>query len=428
MENPIPESLIISHRLNLPKPLGEYNALKFIEEKLSKNKIFKLENIYLPDYPYYNYIPASVDYISFSTEFLTSYTPYQPEISQGLLQVLFEYQSLLCELTGMDVINASMYDHSTALSEALIMSMKYTGRNKVIIPYFMRKKRKEVIYTYLSPFNVKIEEYKINFENGKINLEDFLSKIDNETAAVYVEYPNYFGVIDDNFLKIADEIHSKNSLYIVGIEPISLSILKEPGSFGADIVVGEAQHLALNPYYGGPSLGILGCREEIKLVHLLPGRIVGATTTLDNSRLGYVLALQAREQHIRREKATSNICTNESWLAVRAAIFISLYGIDGLKRLAGKIFKNTKILAEKISKIDGIEVLFKNSVLYKNLLIKFNYDVEKIYTELLKSEIIFGNKIYRDFNELTNSLLVGVNVFNNEDSIDFLCKSIKEII
>jgi glycine dehydrogenase subunit 1 len=423
--DPVPEKIKLNRRLNIPSAMGELGALNFILEELSKNRIVDIKYCFSPEYPYFSYIPAAVDYVSLSSELVTSYTPYQAEASQGNLQILFEFQSLICELTGLDIANASMYDHSTALAEALLMAIKYTGRKKVLIPYFMRKKRKEVVYTYLRPHGIEIYEY--NFNEGKIDIADIELNIKN-SAAVYVENPNYFGIIDTNVLKISEIIHKEDSLFIAGIEPISLGIIKEPASYGADIAVGEAQNLAISPFFGGPSLGILAIKNDQKLLRLLPGRLVGATTTIDGKKLGFVLALQTREQHVKREKATSNICTNESWLAVRVAIYLCLLGKEGLKRLAARILLNTKTFIEKLSKINGIVSPLFNSSYFRNFVIKLNtIEPDLLRKELINKGILFGKSL-KELKGYENCLLLGINEMQDESVYDNVCKEINNLI
>jgi Glycine cleavage system protein P (pyridoxal-binding), N-terminal domain len=424
--DPVPEVLKIKARLNLSQRLGEFESLKIIEKSLSKNRLIDVEKSFIPDYPYYSYIPAAVDYLSSVSELLTSYTSYQAEISQGLLQILFEFQSLICELTGMDVANASMYDHSTALSEALLMAIKLTDKKKVLIPKFMRKERKQVVYTYLRPHNIEIYEYHID-EKGFMDLEEIENNI-KDSAAFYAENPTYFGIIDPHILNVDEIVKKNNAIFIVGAEPISLGLFREPVDYGADIVIGEAQHLAINPYYGGPSLGFIACRNDLKLIHSMPGRIVGMTSTLDGSNEGFILALQAREQHIKREKATSNITTNTSWLAVRAAIYISLLGKTGLKRLAVRIFNNTKILIQQLQKIHFANVLFPDSVHFRNVLVKINKDANEIINKIYSAGYAFGKNLSKDFPEFVDCLLLGVNELHNKEAIIAACKTFEEFL
>src|SRR5579875_150041 len=377
----IQDKIKLHRRLELPNPMGEFEALTFMEKKLRSNRVIHPSKVFNPDPPYFTYIPAAVDYLSSATELLTSYTPYQAEVSQGLLQILFEYQSLICELTGMDVCNASLYDHATALCEALRMAIRYTERQRILIPKYMRPERKEVLKTYFMNSGLEIEEYPIEKDTGMADVSYIESK-SKDIACVYAECPSYFGIIDENLPEIAKLAHDRGGLFIAGIEPISLALIREPGSYGSDIVVGEAQHLAINPFYGGPSLGIIACKEDLKLVHLMPGRIVGATTTQDGSRIGFSLVLQAREQHIKREKATSNITTNQSWLAVRAAIFLTLLGKTGLKKLAGKILYNT-IELKMILQKRGFQIPFANSSHFRNILVSVK-GMKRLHEELLR--------------------------------------------
>jgi Glycine cleavage system protein P (pyridoxal-binding), N-terminal domain len=289
----------------------------------------------------------------------------------------------------------------------------------------MRKKRKEVIYTYLKPHDIEIYEY--NFKEGKIDISDIELNAKN-SAAVYVENPNYFGIIDTNAFKISEIVHNEGSLLIAGIEPVSLGIIREPASYGADIAVGEAQHLAINPFFGGPSLGILAIKNDQKLLRLLPGRLVGATTTIHGDKIGFVLALQTREQHVKREKATSNICTNESWLAVRVAIHLCLLGREGLKRLATRILLNTKTFIEKLSKIDGIISPLFDSYYFRNFVIKLeNFDSVLLRKELLKRGILFGKSL-NEFKNFEKCILLGVNELQNYDDYEKVCNEIFDII
>ncbi len=421
----IPEEVKVKKELNLPRRMGEHRALSLIEEKLKKNKVLEPAKVFNPDPPFFSYLPAAIDYISSSSELVTSYTPYQAEVSQGLLQILFEYQSMICDLTGMDVANASLYDHSTALCEAIRMALRYTDRNKVLMPKYMRKKRREVVETYFKDLGVEIVDYSITKDEGKADLAEIEAKIRN-AACIYVECPTYFGVIDDSVDEISSIAKRAGALFIVGTDPISLAIIKEPGSYGADIVVGEAQHLALHPCYGGPSLGMIACREDLKLIHLMPGRIVGCTTTLDGSELGFALVLQAREQHIRREKATSNITTNQSLLAVRAAMFLALYGKEGLKRLAARILINTRRLSELLKELGFISPLFK-ATHFRNFL-AYCHGAAHIKAKMLKKGFFLGKEIDKDFNEFKDSLLLGVNEYHDERSFEELKESLKEVL
>lgn len=421
----VPEEVKLKHKLALPEKMGEFYSLKFIEEKLSKNRIFPPERVFSPDPPFFSFIPSAVDYISLSSELLTAYTPYQPEVSQGLLQILFEYQSMICELTGMEVANASLYDHSTALCEAIRMALKYTERNKVLLPKYMRKERKLVVKSYMESIGVELYEYKIEKETGKMNLSDIENNL-KDAACIYAENPSYFGIIDDNLPKLSNIVHSDDSLLIVGIEPISLGIIREPASYQADIVVGEAQHLAINPFYGGPSLGIIACKEDLKLIHLMPGRIVGCTTTIDGSDLGFSLVLQAREQHIKREKATSNITTNQSWLAVRAAIYLALLGKEGLKRLAARIFLNTQKLKRLLEDF-GFTPSFPNATHFRNLLMN-KEGIYKIQNEMMKRGYFFGKLLGNEFDFFASSILLGVNEYHDSKSFEELKNALSQVI
>ena len=302
-------------------------------------------------------VPSSVDSIIGRTEFLTSYTPYQPEISQGMLQSLFEYQSLVSDLTGMDMTNSSMYDGFTALGEAIRMSYRINGRSEILVPEFLYGVKEQVINSYISGLGIRLVKYKFNRETGYIDLEDLSSKINDNTSAIVVENPNSLGVLDENVLKV-QEIKGK-ALLISYVDPVSLGALLPPGEYGSDIVVAEGQQLGIHQSFGGPLLGILSFRKEY--VRRSPGRLIGESLDLDGKR-SFVMTLQTREQHIRREKAMSNICSNQALMAVAAASYLSILGPDGLRKVALMTIKNSDHLSRAISSVNGYNAkLFKGT-------------------------------------------------------------------
>ena len=379
----VPKELIRKDIEGLPKdPMPEQEVFKVVRLILKKNRPITSFPCFLGGGVWVHYVPSAVKAIISRSEFLTSYTPYQPEVSQGILQALFEYQSLMAELLDMDVVNASMYDWASALGEAALMAMRITKRRKILVPRLAGWERKLVLKTYVSPHEAVIEEVSFNMETGQISLEDLESKVGEEAAAVYLENPNFLGVIEEHVDEISDLVHKKGALLIVGVEPISLGLIRPPGSYGADVVIGEGQPLGLPPSFGGPLLGIFACRDDLTLIRQMPGRIVGLTTTKDGSKRGFVLALTTREQHIRREKATSNICTNETLCAVALAVYLSLLGRTGLRKLCESIVYNTYYVIKKLQKIGGVKVPIFKAFHFKDFAIKFERSADEVLKAL----------------------------------------------
>ncbi|MCK5403368.1 aminomethyl-transferring glycine dehydrogenase subunit GcvPA, partial [Candidatus Bathyarchaeota archaeon] len=304
----IPKNIPRIENLSLPKAKSEVEVRKEVERILSKNISSRDYLSFLGGGVWNHYVPSVVDAIASRGEFLTSYTPYQPEISQGILQSLFEYQSMIAELIELDVVNSSMYDWASSLGEAARMANRVTHRSEIFVPHFISPNRLVTLKSYTNPLGMRIRELSQSLHNGQIDLEDITKNISSKTAAIYIENPSYLGFIVHHLHDLSEIAHESGSLFIVGVDPISLGILKPPGKYGADIVIGEGQPLGNYMNYGGPLLGIFACRNNTPLVRQLPGRIVGMTTTNDGKERGYCMVLQTREQHIRREKATSNIC------------------------------------------------------------------------------------------------------------------------
>jgi len=299
-------------------------------------------------------VPAAVRFVIERSEFLTAYTPYQAEISQGLLQALYEYQSLMAELLEMEVVNSSMYDWSSAVGEAFLMARRVTRRRRILVPETMNPLHRRVAETYVSGAGLAIEEFRVDRETGLADLGDLESRLSGDVAAVYIEYPGYLGVIEENAAAIGEAAHRAGALFIVGFEPVSLALLEPPGRLGADVAVGEGQPLGLGLNYGGPYLGVFAVRWERRLVMQMPGRLIGATRDAEGRR-AYTMILQTREQHIRRARATSNITTNEALMAIAAAAYLSLLGPEGLRRVAETSWLNAHYLARRLSELPGVE-------------------------------------------------------------------------
>ena len=427
----IPEKYLLKKPLNLPEAMSEFEVKRHVETLLSKNRTCEDMPIFLGAGCWPHYVPAAVKEVVQRSEFLTSYTPYQPEISQGMLQALFEYQSMICELTAMDVANCSMYDWASALGEAARMASRATRRNEILVPRIIHPERRATLKTYTEPADISIKEVAYNPENGQIDLGDLESKISNKTAAVYIENPSYLGFVEEHVDEISGLAHKHGSLFIVGVDPTSLGIFKPPGEYGADIVVGEAQPLGNPMNFGGPLLGIFACRDDLNLVRQMPGRIIGLTTTIDGDKQGFCMVLQTREQHIRREKATSNICSNEALCAVASAVYIALLGPQGLRELGETIMYKANYAMHLLSKIEGIKAPVFKSVHFKEFTVNFDgtgLSVKEVSEKLLKMGVHGGKDISTEFPELGQTALYCVTEIHSKGDIELLAKSLEKIV
>lgn len=338
----VPQAVLLGRPLNLPNGLSEPELMRLMHGAAGKNKVYA--HCFMGAGAYRHYIPAIIDSLSSREEFVTTYTPYQAEMSQGILQSIFEYQTMICELMGMDVSNASVYDGATAAAEACLMAHE-RGRGKILVSAAANPQTVEVIRTYLGPLGMEL--ILVDQTNGLTDMDDLKAKLDEETAGVYVASPNYYGLIED-VQAAADAAHAAGAKLICGMGPIAAALLKTPAEQGADIAVGDGQPLGLPLAFGGPYVGFMACRE--KLMRKMPGRIVGQTAD-DAGRRAFVLTLQAREQHIRREKAGSNICSNQAWCALRAAMYMSTMGRDGMREVAAHCYTNAHYLADELDKV-----------------------------------------------------------------------------
>lgn len=360
---------------------------------------------------YNHFIPGAVSHVIGRSEFYTAYTPYQPEISQGMLQSIFEYQSLICDLTGMDACNASMYDGATAMAEAAACAVHSTGRKEVLVSRAVSPNYRELLRAYASGAGWDIVEFGYAQTLGVSAFDDATRKLSDGSACLIISNPNFFGCLEDieNYSGLA---RSKGALLIVSVDPISLGILKTPGSLGADMVTGEGQTLGLPQNFGGPFLGLFAVKKDY--LRLMPGRIVGETVD-KKGRRGYVLTLQAREQHIRREKAFSNICSNEALCALAASVYLATMGKSGLREAATQCMQKSNYLKKKLSKL----VAF-NSPSFKEFVIKTNKPVDKINRKLLEDKIIGGLDLGKFYPELKDHMLVAVTEKVSKGSIDRL--------
>jgi glycine dehydrogenase subunit 1 len=427
----IPQEFRLRKRLDLPQPASEQNVSKHVDNLLSRNRANRDMAVFLGAGCWPHYIPAVVEALVNRTEFLTSYTPYQPEASQGTLQALFEYQSMICELTAMDVATCSMYDWASALGEALRMAVRATHRTEALIPRLIHPERAETLRTYMEPTGVNIKSVTHDSESGQLDIAELEAKISDQTAAVYIENPTYLGFIETQGEEIANIVHDHSALFIVGVDPISLGVLKPPGEYDADIVVGEGQPLGNPMNFGGPLLGIFSCRGDIQLVRQMPGRIVGMTTTLSDERKGFCMALQTREQHIRRERATSNICTDESLCAVAAAAYLALLGPHGLKQLGEHIMNKADYAMQLLAKIEGVKTPMFKSTHFKEFTVSFDgakKTVHDVHKALLQHQIQGGKDISREFPELGETALYCVTEVHSKEDIDHLATTLEAVL
>jgi len=427
----IPAKYRLRKPLNLPEGMSEFEVKKHVETLLSKGKTCNDMPVFLGAGCWPHYVPAVVEEVVHRSEFLTSYTPYQPEISQGMLQALFEYQSMICELTSMDVANCSMYDWASALGEAARMASRIKGRSEILIPKIIHPERMATLKTYAEPAGITVKQVAYDADEGQLSLEDLKAKLSDKTAAVYIENPTYLGFVEEQVDEISQEAHAHGALFLVGLDPTSLGILKPPGEYGADIVIGEAQPLGNPMNYGGPLLGIMVCRDDMILIRQMPGRIIGLTTTQDGKRSGFCMTMQTREQHIRREKATSNICSNEALCALASAVYMSLLGPEGLRELGEIVLSKARYAMELISKIKGIKTPVFKSYHFKEFTVGFDkigLSVKEVNDRLLERNIHGGKDISSEFPELGQTALFCVTEIHSKEEIQNLAEALEKAL
>ena len=406
--------------LNLAAGLSELELLSKFENLSKKNISLKEIKCFRGAGIYEHFIPSLVEEITGRSEFLTAYTPYQAEASQGTLQAIFEYQSLIVELTGLDVANASLYDGGSAVAEAALLCARSTGRKKLLVSGALHPEYLEVLKTYLQGSDITITT--IPPANGKTSAEKAEALIDPETAAVIIQSPNFFGSIEDmtEFKKIAEK---EGALLVSVVNPVSLGLLKPPKETGADIAVGEGQVLGNPAGLGGFTFGFMAAKQA--LAWKMPGRIVGQTTDA-NGRRGFVLTLQSREQHIRREKATSNICTNAALNAFAGCVYLSGWGPKGLKKLGELNALKSRYAFDEIIKVKGFESAFPNAAFFNEFTVKTSKDTRIIEEKLLKEKILGPLELERFFPEMKGHILFCVTETRTKEDIDKLVKVLKE--
>ena len=416
----IPDNVRLQRPLHLPPAITEMEILAQVSELTSVNANVRDYTCFLGAGAYDHYIPSAVDTFLQRGEFLTAYTPYQPEISQGVLQVIYEYQSLVCELTGMDLSNASMYDGASALAEAAGMVVSQTGRRQVVVAGSVHPDYRRVVKTYMHGIGVEVIEAPLI--NCELDLDRLSALVTADVAGVLVQMPNFLGHLEQ--VRAIEQIaHARGGMYVVAADPISLGLLEAPGNYGADIVVAEGQSLGNSLSYGGPYLGVMATRE--KFSRKIPGRIVGAT--LDNrGQRAFVLTLQAREQHIRREKATSNICTNQALNALAATVYLTLVGKEGLREVANLSLQKAHYAAAQIAKLPGYKLACK-APFFKEFTVNCPAPADQINRQMLGKKILGGFASSVDYPHLENAMTIAVTEKRTKGEIDRLVAALGEV-
>lgn len=417
---PIPDSLRLKRQLDIPAAMGELELTQHMQALAAKNQHAGQKVCFLGGGSYDHFVPAVVDAIASRGEFYTSYTPYQPEVSQGNLQVTFEYQTLICQLTGMDVSNASLYDGGSATIEAVLLCMSVTKRSKVVTAASVHPEYRQIIKTYLTHLDAEL--VIVGARDGVVSAEELEAAVDDNTACVLLQQPNFFGCVEDAE-RIGQIAHEQGALFVVSCDPISLGLMKRPGDVGADVVVAEGQSLGTPMQYGGPYLGIMACREQF--VRRMPGRIAGQTVDRRGKRC-WVLTLQTREQHIRREKATSNICTNQGLFALRAAIYLSALGPQGLREVSELCLQKAHYAIEQIVADDRFELAFQQPTFKEFVIRDTQGKVDELLAECSASGILAGAPLATWYPDLTDCFLVAVTEKRTKSEIDQLADSLTQ--
>jgi glycine dehydrogenase subunit 1 len=411
---------LLGAAFDLPPGRSEQEVREHLAELANKNSTNLIS--FLGGGFYDHFRPAAIDALIARSDFYTSYTPYQPEISQGVLQAIYEYQSAICRLTGMEAANASLYDGGTALYEAMMMALRITNRKRIIIDDSVNPIYRVMIESYTR--NLHIELTQTPNAEGLTNRETIHGLLNDQTAAIIVQNPNFFGCLDD-FSDLAQAAHEKGTLLIMSCYPLALGLIRTPGQMGADIVTGEGQSLGLTMSFGGPYLGFMSCRRDH--VRKMPGRIVGETVDAQGRR-GYVLTLQAREQHIRREKATSNICTNEALCALTALIYLSLLGKRGLQEVAQLCADKASYAYRRLTAIPGVQPHFKAKWFFNEFVLDLPVDAATVVGRLIEKGLAAGFPLSRYYEGMDKSLLIAVTEKRTKQQIGILAESLEAVL
>ncbi|HDD3440241.1 TPA: aminomethyl-transferring glycine dehydrogenase subunit GcvPA [Staphylococcus aureus] len=415
----VPSDILLNRDLNFAEGEAETTLLRRLNRIASKNITKETHTSFLGAGVYDHYAPSVVDAMISRSEFYTAYTPYQPEISQGELQAIFEFQTLICELTDMDVANSSMYDGMTSFAEACILAFSQTKKNKIVVSKGLHYQALQVLHTYAKT-RKEFEVVEIDLDGTVTDLKKLEAAVDDETAAVAVQYPNFYGSIED-LEKIHSFIEDKKALFIVYANPLALGLLTPPGSFGADIVVGDTQPFGIPAQFGGPHCGYFATTK--KLMRKVPGRLVGQTQDDEGNR-GFVLTLQAREQHIRRDKATSNICSNQALNALASSIAMSALGRQGIYDIAVQNIEHANYAKQQFIK-KGFEVLDGTS--FNEFVVKFDKPIQQVNEELVKYNIIGGFDLGVVSDDFKNHMLIAVTELRTKDEIDTFVEKAGEL-
>lgn len=407
----IPKDLRLKGELNLPPAISEYEARLLISRMAGCSYDPAKMVSFMGGGVYDHVIPALVNFVISRPEFYTAYTPYQPEVSQGTLTSIYEYQSLICELFDMDTSNASVYDGASALGEAVHMARDLTMRKRILAAETLHPYHADVMKTYAEGLEVPVD--RIPCSDGVIDVEALDELLSEQVAAVVFSHPNFFGLLEPVF-EISDKVHNAGAFLVVSVDPISLGILAPPGSYKADIAVAEGQSLGLAQGFGGPYLGVFTARKDY--IRRMPGRIIGRTVDI-KGKPGFVMTLQTREQHIRREKATSNICTNQALCALAAAVFLSLIGRQGIKEMAGLSTQKAHYLAERIGKLAGCELAFRGSF-FKEFAVRTRRPAEEVVDAMIERGFLAGVDLGRFREDWANLLLVAVTEKRTKQEMD----------
>ncbi len=409
--------------LELPEGLTQQQTEQKLRTLAKKNQTYYNLPNFLGGGTKPHYVPAVVASILSRSEFYTAYTPYQPEASQGFLQAMFEYQSMIAELTGMDIANASLYDGVTALGEAALMCTRINKRKTFLIPENISWEKKSVLKNYTLGAGLIIKEIPYDKKTGKLDIGALKKTIDEDTTGVYLENPNFFGIFEDDVQTIHELVQQKGSLFVVGIDPFSLGIIKNPGEYGADIVLGEGRGLGTNLEFGGPGLGLFACKQEY--LRQLPGRIIGLTKDTDGKQ-AFCMTLQTREQHIRRARATSNICSNEGLIALATLVNLSWLGSNGLEELSRLNFQRGQSLAKEITSIKGFETVFSGTH-FNEFVIRYKGDINILHKKALQQGVQIGLPLTKWFPALNQCLLFGVTELHTDEQIQQLLTVLREV-
>ena len=418
----IPDSVRFPE-LNLPPTLSEMEANRKLNQLAAKNVNTAASPSFLGAGIYNHYSPATVYQILWRGEYHTAYTPYQPEVAQGTLQVIYEFQSMIAALTNMDVSNASLYDGATALAEGALLAVNpRKKRTKVVVAGTVHPHYRAVLNTYTTGLDVEVVELPIPADTLSNDPAAFDEHLDDSTACLIVQYPNFFGRIED-LQAVSDKAHKAGARFMVSVYPLALGLLPPPGDFDADIVTGEGQSLGVPQSLGGPVVGILAAKQD--LVRQLPGRLAGMSSDEEGKR-GFVLALQTREQHIRREKATSNICTNQGLLALAATVYLSSVGPTGLRKIAEMCYQNAHYLADQISALDGFDVVGTGEF-FNEFAVRTPVSVNEVNRHLQQAGIIGGYDLSKVDSSLENTMLICATEMNNREQIDQLISELGKV-